>query len=126
MLVRGLKAAEYHSYPATKSGWNICSVGDGVVNSGTATAPGGIDHGLTLSWARVSIEDTGWVGHGCWNTAFAGVGGTGTSAYGMSGSPLARSRMNVNPAFVVPSTAGTPFQLNSMIGCAQSKSHRSW
>src|SRR6202161_4678342 len=102
-------------------GWYTCAVADGVVNCGTATAPGGTDQGSTLSWARDSIEDTGWVGHGCAYAAIAaGVGGTATSSYGKSDSPLARSRMKSDPAFVFPSMAGTPFKLNRIVGCAAS------
>src|ERR1700690_1031480 len=75
---------------------------------------------------RDSSEDSGWVGHGFSNCALAGVGGIATSLYGMSGSPLARSRIHIYPVFEVCSMAGMPFQLNSTVGCGPSKSHISW
>src|ERR1700683_763041 len=75
---------------------------------------------------RDSIGDTGWVGYGFSNAAFAGTRGIPTSSYAKSDLPVARLRIHIYPVFEVCSMAGIPFQLSSTVGCGPSKSHRSW
>ena len=61
----GYKPPEAIPFRRQPYGWNTFGVGPVVVHIGAAVKPAGSDSCRLCARSGISIEDTGWVGHGC-------------------------------------------------------------